>query len=469
LPENTDVAFILNPKVSVTEMLSSICDELDIAYPVGNASVKTYVDAINRRLLAHHADGRNTVVIIDEAQNLSVDVLEQLRLLTNLETNERKLMRIILLGQPELETMLSRPELLQVEQRITARYHLQPLLRSEVGAYVSHRLAVVGCREPVFTERVIARLFGKTRGIPRLINVICDRAMLGAYVKSRRKVNGSILDKAAREVLGKSHQPGWLLRGSIVASALLVGAVATAALFYTRDEELAMVLPQSSVEPPSEVVTELPVAVKPVSPPLWPEQAVASDDALQAAHIAQCKQWNLSLSAGNADPCTQAITQGLRCFSGVGNLGSLASIDRPAILTLVDNKGRQYHATLLELDNELAKLAFAHGIETVTVRDLEAHWQGHYQLLWRTPHGYTIIRPGSRSPGVSWLTENLLATGAKSLRVTDVYDAKVVAAVQVFQSKNGLVADGIAGRQTLIRLNSINDESIPRLSNRVGG
>ena len=166
LPENTDVAFILNPKVSVTEMLSSICDELDIAYPAGNPSVKTYVDAINRRLLAHHADGRNTVVIIDEAQNLSVDVLEQLRLLTNLETNERKLMRIILLGQPELETMLSRPELLQVEQRITARYHLQPLLRSEIGAYVSHRLAVVGCREPVFSERVIARLFGKTRGIP---------------------------------------------------------------------------------------------------------------------------------------------------------------------------------------------------------------------------------------------------------------------------------------------------------------
>ena len=185
-------------------------------------------------------------------------------------------MRIILLGQPELEMMLSRPELLQVEQRITARYHLQPLLRSEIGAYVSHRLAVVGCREPVFSERVIARLFGKTRGIPRLINVICDRAMLGAYVKSRRKVNGSILDKAAREVLGKSHQPGWLLRGSIVASALLVGAVATAALFYTRDEKLAMVLPQSSVEPLPGVVAESPVAVKPVSPPLWPERAAAS-------------------------------------------------------------------------------------------------------------------------------------------------------------------------------------------------
>ena len=178
----------------------------------------------------------------------------------------------------------------------------------------------------------------------------------------------------------------------------------------------------------------------------------------------------MPLATGTADPCGHAITQGLRCFSGVGNLGSLASNDRPTILTLVDNEGRQYHATLLALNNELATLAFAHGIETVSVQDLEAHWQGHYQLLWRTsPHGYTIIRPGSRSPGVSWLTENLLAAGVKPLRVTDAYDADVVAAVQEFQRNHGLLADGVAGRQTLIQLNSANDKSVPRLRNRVGG
>lgn len=470
LPENTDVAFILNPKVSVNEMLSSICDELGIGYPGPNPSVKTFVDAINRRLLEHHAEGRNTVVIIDEAQNLSIDVLEQLRLLTNLETNERKLVRIILLGQPELQTMLSRPELLQVEQRITARYHLQPLLRSEVDAYVSHRLAVAGSREPVFSARVLARLYDKTRGIPRLINVICDRAMLGAYVKSRRKVSGQILNKAAREVLGRSYQRGWLLRGSIIASALLIGAVAAAALFYDNDKEINLMLPLSKIEPLQDIAAVSPVAEEPEAPPQWPELAAARDDALEAALIAQFKQWDLPLATGNADPCGHAISQGLRCFSGVGNLGSLASNDRPAILTLVDNEGRQYHATLLALNNELATLAFAHGIETVAVQDLEAHWQGRYQLLWRTsPQGYTIIRPGSRSPGVSWLTENLLAAGVKSLQVTNVYDADVVSAVQEFQRNHGLLADGIAGRQTLIQLNSANDKSVPRLSNRVGG
>jgi len=500
IPENTNVAFILNPKVSVIELLSSICDELGIAVLGRDRSVKTFVDAINRHLLEHHAEGRNTVVIIDEAQNLSVDVLEQLRLLTNLETNERKLMRIILLGQPELETMLSRPELRQVEQRITARYHLQPLLRSEINTYVLHRLAVAGCREPVFSARVLDKLYSKTRGIPRLINIICDRAMLGAYVKSRRKVNGPILDKAAREVQGLSYQHRGLLWGSIAASALLVTATAVVALLYVNGKEITKVLPPRSLDLLPGLFVESPVVESPVvepsvveppvveppvvEPPVieasaaaepevslqWPDEAVARDDALAAAFLAQFTQWNIPLTTGNDDPCTQAISLGLRGFWGVGNLGSLISTDRPAILTLVDNEGRQFHATLLALEDELATVAFAHGIETVTVQDLEAHWQGHYQLLWRTSsNGYTIIKPGSRGPGVTWLTKNLLAAGVKSVQVNNTYDGDVVAAVRAFQRNHGLVADGIAGRRTLIQLNSTNIKTIPRLSNRGGG
>ena len=489
LPDKTNVAFILNPKVSVIELLGSICDELGVAYPQDNRSVKTFVDAINRYLLERHAEGCNTVVIIDEAQNLSVDVLEQLRLLTNLETNERKLMRIILLGQPELETMLARPELHQVEQRITARYHLRPLLRSEIGAYVSHRLAVAGLREPVFSAGVLGRLHSKTRGIPRLINVICDRAMLGAYVKSRRKVNAPILNKAAKEVQGRSRQSGWLLRGSLVASAMLIGAATATALFYSNGKELTTMLPQSSLESTTDIVggssadvtpqalqakalekitPELPVSSPTM--PQWPSQATASADSLRAAHMAQFKQWKIAVDKGIADPCLQAASSGLRCFSGIGNLGSLASNDRPAILTLVDNEGQQYQATLLALNDDQATVAFAHGTETVAVRDLEAHWQGRYQLLWRvSPQGNTVIRPGSRGPSVAWLTENLLAAGIKSMQVQNVYDEDVIAAVQTFQRRHGLVADGIAGRQTLIQLNSANDRSVPRLSNQEGG
>ncbi|MDH3536425.1 MAG: AAA family ATPase [Gammaproteobacteria bacterium] len=483
LPENTKVAFILNPRVTVKELLSSICDELGIAYRGHDDSVKTFVDAINRHLLMRHADGCNTVVIIDEAQNLSFDVLEQLRLLTNLETNERKLLRIILLGQPELGEMLARPEFKQLEQRITARYHLRPLQRSEVGAYVSHRLAVAGRRKPVFSEQVLAKLYRKTRGIPRLINVICDRAMLGAYVKSKRRVSGSILGKAASEVQGRSHQPGWSLRGALVGFSLLIGAAATAALFYANDLEIAMILPRTPAEPSPGVAGESPVAtdmkgspaeaivegsgVSSPAMPKWPQQAVARDDSSAAANVAQFKQWNIPLALDHADPCAQAVTRGLRCYSGVGNLGTLASYDRPAILTLVDNEGRRYQATLLALNDEMATLAFAHGIETVTVADLEVRWQGRYQLLWRAaPRGITLIRPGSRGPGVTWLTRNLRAAGIESLPVKNEYDAEVVAAVRAFQRERGLVADGIAGRQTLIHLNSRTDDSIPRLGKR---
>jgi general secretion pathway protein A len=498
LPENTDVAFILNPRVSVNELLNSICDELGIAYPPRAFSVKTFVDAINRHLLERHADGRNTVVIIDEAQNLSVDVLEQLRLLTNLETNERKLMRIILIGQPELEALLSRPELRQVQQRITARYHLKPLHRSEIGAYVVHRLAVAGRREPVFSAHVLNKLYRKTRGIPRLINVVCDRAMLGAYVKSRRKVSGPILEKAAKEVQGRSYRPGWVLPASIAASVLLVGAATAAALFYANENDIAMLLPRPAAESPSvsEMETsstnaeevhpvdepaELPedkvtLATAPVPPgtppplPQWPGEARARDDALAAAHAAQFERWNIPLTAGGGDPCAQAVTRGLRCFSGFGNLGSLAGIDRPAILTLVDDDGREYQATLLALDEELATLAFAHGTETVAIKDLEARWQGRYQLLWRvSPLGNTVLRPGRRNADVLWLTTGLAAAGIASLQARDTYDADVVAAVRSFQRARGLVADGVAGRQTLIQLNSEIDASIPRLRGRGDG
>jgi general secretion pathway protein A len=484
LPEHSNVAFILNPKVTVNELLSSICDELGIAYEHVDRSIKTFVDAISRYLLAQHALGRNTVVIIDEAQNLSADVLEQLRLLTNLETNERKLMRIILLGQPELETMLSRPELKQVEQRITARYNLKPLDRSEINAYVSHRLAVAGCREPVFSARVINKIYAKTRGIPRLINILCDRAMLGAYVKSRRKVSLKILQKATREVQGRPPRQRWFLRGSIVASSLLVVAAAMAALLYTNGQEISLLLARPLNESLPDIVAGSPAAGNPElsqvatldaktpeadegmsALPQWPGAVTAEGNTPAGAHKVLFKQWDIPLTEQIADPCAQANTWGLRCFSGIGNLGLLASIDRPVILTLLDSDGRKYDVTLLALKDELATLAFSHGIETVPVQELEARWQGHYQLLWRTsPQGFSLFRPGERGPGVTWLTKNLLAADIRSAQVRDIYDSNVVEAVKAFQRSRGLVADGIAGRQTLIHLNSVNDATVPRLN-----
>ncbi len=483
LPENTEVAYILNPRVSAIEMLGGICDELGIDYTESdNNSIKSLVDAINRHLLQRHADGKQTVVIIDEAQNLSFDVLEQLRLLTNLETDERKLLRIILIGQPELASMLASPELKQVEQRITARYYLRALQRSEIGAYVSHRLAVAGRRKVIFPPGVLPKLYAKTRGIPRLINVICDRAMLGAYVKAQSRVNASILEKAAREVQGRPVRTGWLLPGSVIASVLLVGAATAAVFFYDGGQKISMLLSQPEIEMlpepdilidtgsnafQEEAVFETNVDVSQDAPiPEWPDQLVVGESTLITAQLKLFKQWNIPLAEDNSDPCGLAGKSGVRCFSGTGNLGSLIDIDRPAVLTLVSDDGLQYHATLLALNDDLATLAFAHGIEKVGVGDLETRWRGKYQLLWRlSPDGNSIFRPGDRGGGVTWLTKSLQAAGVKSVQVHDVYDANVVGAVRTFQLGQGLLVDGVVGRQTLIHLNSVSGNPVPRLGN----
>jgi len=203
MPANCDVAFIFNPKLTVKELLSTICDELRIKYPQGTGSIKVFIDLINAYLLDAHAKGRKAVLIIDEAQRLSLEVLEQIRLLTNLETNQRKLLQVILLGQPELKTMLARPNLKQLSQRIIARYHLGPLSRMEVGSYVSHRLSIAGLNGQVFPDSTLAELYRLSGGIPRLINVLCDRALLGTYAQGRRSVNKWTMRRAAREVFGE--------------------------------------------------------------------------------------------------------------------------------------------------------------------------------------------------------------------------------------------------------------------------
>ena len=203
IPSDVDIAMVLNPKQTALELLATICDEFNINYGT-EASIKTLVDKLNLFLLDSHQAGRKAILIIDEAQNLAVDVLEQLRLLTNLETNQRKLLQIILLGQPELLSLLGQQELRQLSQRVTARFHLDALNSREVAEYIQHRITVAGGNQPLFTTASVRRIYRISGGIPRLINLICDRALLGAYVENQPRVNPAIVTKAAQEVLGQS-------------------------------------------------------------------------------------------------------------------------------------------------------------------------------------------------------------------------------------------------------------------------
>ena len=239
VPSRCNVAYIFNPRQSAEELLDSICDEFRIPRtpPAGRLpTARDHVAALNEFLLRTHGVGQNNVLIIDEAQNLSAEVLEQLRLLTNLETNERKLLQIILIGQPELRDMLARPELEQLAQRVIARYHLEALTPPETAQYIHHRLAVSGLNGALpFDAPSLQRIHALTRGVPRRINLLCDRALLGAYASGRPAVSVDIVDKAAAEVSGeappRARRPGWRGPRARIALALGLGAVGGAALF----------------------------------------------------------------------------------------------------------------------------------------------------------------------------------------------------------------------------------------------
>lgn len=270
---NVDVALCLNPRLTVEEFLAAICDELHIAYP-SSATLKTLVDALNTHLLERHAQGRRTVLIVDEAQNLSREVLEQVRLLTNLETHRHKLLRIILVGQPELQDLLDRRDLRQLAQRITARYHLRPLTRAETIAYIRHRLAVAGSRRELFSSAALHAVHRQARGIPRLVNIICDRALLGAYAQNLSQVSARTVRRAAREALkGPDRRVARLRRYAAMAAVpLAVGLGFGAALYLWQKVRDPVVI---EVPVPAPAAADLPV--NPNETPVSPATVITED------------------------------------------------------------------------------------------------------------------------------------------------------------------------------------------------
>lgn len=457
IPESCDVAYIFNPKLTVAELLSTICAEFGIACPPGNdsanPSIKVYVDCINAYLLDAHARGRHTVLIIDEAQNLSADVLEQMRLLTNLETSQRKLLQIILLGQPELAEMLARPELRQLAQRIIARYHLGPLDRQEVAAYVRHRLGVSGTQRQLFPAALMGQLYRLSGGIPRIVNVLCDRALLGTYVQSKERVDRATLKQAAREVFHKSAARSMV-------RPLLAGLLVSAAL------AAAMYLPvaQPPAQPKPEVKTEAakPAAALPATLE-WPAAEPLSHSKAMA-YTALFRAWGADYQG--EDECRQAEAIGLRCRAARGGLDELRQLNRPAVLLMRDKLGQEFHAALTRLDDQSA--TFAVGTESITVAlgALAEQWSGHYTLLWRMPPvARKKIQPGERGPDVEWLSGQLAQLHGKAAEAAKdpVFDEAMVLQVKQFQLAQGLTPDGTVGSQTMMRLSGAADLTAPKL------
>ena len=464
LPDNVRVALVLNPRLTPLELLQSIAEELKIDIEGRRDSAKGLVDALNAYLIDAYAQGLRVVLIIDEAQNLSAEALEQVRLLTNLETATQKLLQIILLGQPELRELVAQPELRQLAQRITARYHLLPLNAQESEAYLRHRLAVAGSARFPFTRLAVQRLHRHSGGVPRLLNTLADRALTAGYVSEQEKVGERLVDRAAREVLDSPLRRWHLPRPAAVALVVLVLVVLGLWAWPT------LFPPTPTAEP----VADAAVPVEPEAAALADLAALAGGGrgAQESAFTRLLALWKLrapQADVASAMRCPGVIAAGVHCLRGSGNLAKLESMGRPVVLRLRAD-GRDVWAVLLGVDGPRVRLGVDGETFDVAREELESHWLGEYFALFRTPvylSGATLRR-GDSGPGVEWLRQRLVEGGQVQLDLDGPawFDPQVEAGVRALQNVVGLAPDGIVGPETLLALVSAGSTG-PRLRRRL--
>ena len=519
VPDRTDVAFIVHPRLTATELLATICDELHIRYPSG-ASIKILVDELNRHLLKRHATGRHTVIIIDEAQNLSADVLEQLRLLTNLETSSKKLIQIILLGQPELREMLQSVELRQLAQRITARYHLEALSLNDLHSYLRYRLSVAGVREFMFTNKAVNVLFKLSKGIPRLVNLICDRALLGAYAVNEPMVGPEYIKSAAKEIglfKRKQRPPGhvadqWWYRGSLIG---LASGCFVLALIILKGPPKTEVPPAASGDIPallrmegsdgfagpdagvgagaqgslasqavisgsdvmdSAAVTEQsPTPTQPIlAPPDVIGRYVPTTGNKRKAYSALLAAWRIHEQPNGQLVCDFVGRYGLACLHREGNWRSLLRLDRPAVLRLRNDAGELFFIGLVGYDESNDSVSVVVDDEVYDLRQeaIDRYWDGVYSIVWKQPP-YMSLTPdmAGYEAESEWLDRTLkLAferyrqeTPQPSMTSVEFAALDLKAKVVWFQRLAGILADGLPGAITLIMLNNWTGSDAPRL------
>jgi len=475
MPEKADIALILSPQVTTLEFLQTIADELGCLLP-REVTVKAIIDNLNSHLLRVHARGRRVVLIVDEAQTLSPDLLEQVRLLTNLETAKQKLLQIILIGQPELRALLTRSDMRQVAQRITGRYHLEPLDADNTAAYVRHRMRVAGSQRDVFTRSALRALYRRSRGIPRLINVIADRALLAAYAQDRHTVDRRLVGHAAAEVFGVRRGGGvwWWVSAAAAGVALVV--LATTNLWRGPAETAQPTAAAPPVTAAPALATAADIVVAAASPAAEPA-AVTADDSPAAHGPATLQEllaepaftmtadeaigtlltlWGGTYDAARREPCAQALEQGLRCLvRSRGSLGELRRLNWPTIVSLVSEAGGQHPVVITALHRDTVQLV-AHGKSfELSLAELGLNWYGDHLLLWRPGNAPTKdLAPGVDDIGVLWLRGMLARINGADPPpdASTLYDAALVRQVKAYQRDRQLPVDGIVGERTVIAM-----------------
>jgi general secretion pathway protein A len=486
IPPHVRVAYILNSKLNTTDVLASICDELNIQLPANTelSFTKKCIDAINQDLLAAHAEGKKTLIVLEEAQNLTPEVLETLRLLSNLETSTQKLLHILLVGQPELLEILAQKELRQLNQRVVSRFHLSPLDKNDLSNYINHRLHRAGAKRAIFEPACISVLFKLTGGVPRLINLVCHQALVAAYASGQKTVSAKLVSQAATEILSEKATTGKRNLALIVAAVITVGAVALAAIYKSTGLFSTLQAAPEIIPPPVEVLAvEKPVAQAPVKAAVIIEESpFALEVQEQPAPIANpltalLAVWGINSAEVYSEEELSAVAdlQQLRMekISAV-SLGFIEKVNRPGIVWLRGESGYLKTYVLSKLDTNTVTLQNRQGEIAIDRERFAQNWNGVYLYLWKPPQSYSapLAVTGSAANQlqinpqlIDWLQLQLQAMDQGSERVISGgrYTAAVAQQVLEFQQQQGLVADGILGRETLMRLNQFGGEAIPRL------
>lgn len=480
LSSDVRLAYILNPKLDAIELMATMCDELGIQYEQGERSLKAFTDLLRDYLLKNHEQGLNTVLMIDEAQNLSVEVMEQIRLLTNLETNDKKLLQIILIGQPELQELLAKKELRQLAQRITARYHLRPLNLNETASYIGHRLRIAGLQRPLFKSSAIKRIHQASGGIPRLINVISDRALLGAFVEKKNTVTEPIVKRAIPEVLGdshvavnqvsKNHKLVWF--GVSFAILLTVAAYIVITQYPQSIKKETMV--DSTAQPVQKALDDSRINNKLKNEPLtksndelaqefWGDQSWDREGLKSARNLFAL--WGVSYYPYQAsEPCDFALDYNLSCDDGTADWDYIKQLNRPLNLKFSTQESGSFWGTLKAIEGNKLVLQFGDHEVRMTQEKLNPLWQGEYRLFWKMPDGFIEhTKHGDTGPVVRWLTDAIYTIDNVNISPADRFSKKVEDWLMLFQMENGLVADGILGKHSVIMLNNNVVTNIPKL------
>ncbi|MCK5190828.1 MAG: AAA family ATPase [Methylococcales bacterium] len=482
LPDTIDIALVLNPKLNAVELLATVCDELQITYDQDKQTLKSLVDSLNRHLLEAHALGRKTVLMIDEAQNLSLDVLEQIRLLTNLETSKTKLLQIILIGQPELKQLLEKTELRQLNQRITARYHLSPLSYSDTQKYIQHRLTVCGGDEKIFTHNAIKKVYKLTGGIPRLINILSDRGLLGAYTTNNPNVTKKIIKKAAKEVFSSSHGSGYTyLLNTILALILLIAGLAiTMHLLSPTELSKNHIISSESfkkpiVEPNVELDVEPDVEERPQQ--ILADAKITKPKVSPLDFISAIKQQKISFNSAMSKlailwdresqdtDCMEIKKTGVHCLLDKAAWKDLIALNRPVVLEFPLQDSEKSYVLLLGLEQGNPIFWFNEKL-VFPVEQVVDLWDGFYLMLWQSPvQNITEVYPEQSSEAVTWIRKQIDSIQPDSLRTLNSYffDKQLKNEVIKFQQQHFLTPDGIVGPRTFIHLQNYDPQYKPKL------